>query len=69
MYEKNYSKSLDHRSFYFKQADKKALSVKGMLGDIKELSDKKKTEAIEERKSGAPDMTSHFKVRSNETWH
>ena len=42
VYEKNYNKSLDHRSFYFKQTDKKALSAKGMTGEIKEASDKKK---------------------------
>ncbi len=42
VYEKNYNKSLDHRSFYFKQTDKKALSQKGMTTEIKEASDKKK---------------------------
>jgi len=55
VYEKNYSKSLDHRSFYFKQADKKSLSAKGMLSEMKELSDKRK--AVEEAPmggSGAP---------------
>ena len=29
VYSRNYHKSLDHRSFYFKQQDKKALGVKG----------------------------------------
>jgi len=29
VYARNYHKSLDHRSFYFKQQDKKSLSVKG----------------------------------------
>ena len=29
VYAKNYHKSLDHRSFYFKQQDKKSLSTKG----------------------------------------
>ena len=29
VYAKNYHKSLDHRSFYFKQQDKKNLSTKG----------------------------------------
>ena len=43
VYEKNYNKSLDHRSFYFKQTDKKALSAKGMAHEIKEVSDKKKS--------------------------
>ncbi|KAJ8908667.1 hypothetical protein NDN08_005372 [Rhodosorus marinus] len=32
--EKNYYKSLDHRSFYFKQADKKELSAKSMIQEI-----------------------------------
>lgn len=31
VFEANYFKSLDHRSFYFKQADKKALSPKAMM--------------------------------------
>ena len=31
VYAKNYHKSLDHRSFYFKQQDMKNLSSKGML--------------------------------------
>lgn len=32
IYAKNYHKSLDHRSFYFKQQDAKSLSTKGNLG-------------------------------------
>jgi paired amphipathic helix protein Sin3a len=43
VYKKNYAKSLDHQSFYFKQMDKKALSAKGMTQEIKDLNDKKKT--------------------------
>ena len=31
IYAKNYHKSLDHRSFYFKQHDTKSLSTKGNL--------------------------------------
>lgn len=31
IYAKNYHKSLDHRSFYFKQQDTKSLSTKGNL--------------------------------------
>lgn len=31
IYSKNYHKSLDHRSFYFKQQDTKSLSTKGNL--------------------------------------
>ena len=43
VYQKNYAKSLDHQSFYFKQMDKKALSAKGMSQELKDLNDKKKT--------------------------
>ena len=72
VYEKNYNKSLDHRSFYFKQTDKKALSAKGMTGEIKEMSDKKKTseDAIGCGASGAlgahgisPDLTFKYADR------
>ena len=31
VYEQNYHRSLDHRSFYFKQVDKRHLGAKGML--------------------------------------
>ena len=55
VYEKNYSKSLDHRSFYFKQADKKALAAKGMVTEMKELSDKRKqAEEVPLGGGGAP---------------
>jgi hypothetical protein len=33
--EKNYPKSLDHRSFYFKQADKKTVSAKALVLQMK----------------------------------
>jgi len=36
VYKDNYYKSLDHRSFYFKQIDKKGLSAKSFLGEIKQ---------------------------------
>ena len=42
VYEQNYHKSLDHRSFYFKQIDKKNLSSKGIVSEIKELSEERK---------------------------
>ena len=70
VYEKNYNKSLDHRSFYFKQTDKKALSAKGMTSEIKEVSDKKK---VSEEAIGAgrrtrgvlsPDLTFSYASRS-----
>jgi paired amphipathic helix protein Sin3a len=38
--ERNYHKSLDHRSFYFKQNEKKALSHKTLLGEVKDAPDK-----------------------------
>ena len=38
VYVKNYHKSLDHRSFYFKQMDKKSTNIKGMLAEIREVS-------------------------------
>ncbi|XP_074563729.1 paired amphipathic helix protein Sin3-like 4 [Curcuma longa] len=44
IYAKNYHKSLDHRSFYFKQQDSKNLSTKILLSEIKEISDKMKKE-------------------------
>ncbi|XP_047057503.1 paired amphipathic helix protein Sin3-like 4 [Lolium rigidum] len=42
IYAKNYHKSLDHRSFYFKQQDSKNLSTKALLSEIKEINDKKR---------------------------
>ncbi|KAE9613428.1 putative transcription regulator Others family [Lupinus albus] len=44
IYAKNYHKSLDHRSFYFKQQDTKSLSTKALLAEIKEISEKKQKE-------------------------
>ncbi|KAI0488543.1 hypothetical protein KFK09_028379 [Dendrobium nobile] len=44
IYSKNYHKSLDHRSFYFKQQDTKNLSAKALLSEIKEISEKKRKE-------------------------
>ncbi|KAK4263327.1 hypothetical protein QN277_028757 [Acacia crassicarpa] len=44
IYAKNYHKSLDHRSFYFKQQDVKSLSTKALLAEIKEISEKKHKE-------------------------
>ncbi|CAA0380964.1 unnamed protein product [Arabidopsis thaliana] len=39
VYAKNHYKSLDHRSFYFKQQDSKNLSAKSLLAEIKELKE------------------------------
>ncbi|KAF9604331.1 hypothetical protein IFM89_005912 [Coptis chinensis] len=44
IYAKNYHKSLDHRSFYFKQQDAKSLSTKALLAEIKEINEKKRKE-------------------------
>ncbi|KAJ6313356.1 hypothetical protein OIU77_014790 [Salix suchowensis] len=44
IYAKNYHKSLDHRSFYFKQQDTKSLSTKALLVEIKEISENKRKE-------------------------
>ncbi|KAL9664924.1 hypothetical protein QQ045_020333 [Rhodiola kirilowii] len=44
IYAKNYHKSLDHRSFYFKQQDTKSLSTKALLLEIKELSENSRKE-------------------------
>lgn len=44
VYEQNYHKSLDHRSFYFKQTEKKNLSAKTMLQEIKEVVEKRRSE-------------------------
>ncbi|KAI3952206.1 hypothetical protein MKW98_005901 [Papaver atlanticum] len=44
IYAKNHHKSLDHRSFYFKQQDAKSLSTKGLLSEIREINEKKRKE-------------------------
>uniref|UniRef100_A0A7I4FH13 Histone deacetylase interacting domain-containing protein n=1 Tax=Physcomitrium patens TaxID=3218 RepID=A0A7I4FH13_PHYPA len=44
VYAKNCYKALDHRSFYFRSQDKKALSTKGLLAEIKEVSEKRRNE-------------------------
>ncbi|KAI8541577.1 hypothetical protein RHMOL_Rhmol08G0072700 [Rhododendron molle] len=40
IYAKNHYKSLDHRSFYFKQQDSKDLSTKSLETEIKEMKEK-----------------------------
>ncbi|GJX95887.1 paired amphipathic helix protein Sin3-like protein 4 isoform X2 [Tanacetum coccineum] len=53
IYAKNHHKSLDHRSFYFKQQDSKSLSAKALLAEISE--DKSKKEDISgKRKNTTP---------------
>ncbi|TYH99630.1 hypothetical protein ES332_A11G079500v1 [Gossypium tomentosum] len=44
IYLKNHYKSLDHRSFYFKQQDSKNLSTKSLVAEIKELKEKNQNE-------------------------
>ncbi|CAA0829989.1 Paired amphipathic helix protein Sin3-like 2 [Striga hermonthica] len=44
IYSKNHYKSLDHRSFYFKQQDSKNLSAKALVTEIKEIKDKRQKE-------------------------
>jgi len=44
IYEQNYPRSLDHRSFYFKQQEKKNLMAKAMVSEIKEAADKRKAD-------------------------
>ncbi|KAG7981890.1 hypothetical protein I3843_04G021300 [Carya illinoinensis] len=44
IYAKNHYKSLDHRSFYFKQQDSKNLSTKSLVAEIKELRETKQKE-------------------------
>ncbi|XP_009771461.1 paired amphipathic helix protein Sin3-like 2 isoform X1 [Nicotiana sylvestris] len=44
IYAKNHYKSLDHRSFYFKQQDSKNLSSKSLVAEIKEIKEKKQKE-------------------------
>ncbi|KAG8501559.1 hypothetical protein CXB51_003864 [Gossypium anomalum] len=44
IYSRNHYKSLDHRSFYFKQQDSKNLSVKSLVAEIKELKEKNQKE-------------------------
>lgn len=61
IYAKNYHKSLDHRSFYFKQQDSKSLSAKALLAEIKEISDEK---------SKNENIYQHFSMkRQNRTPH
>ncbi|KAL7100797.1 hypothetical protein ACP275_08G017500 [Erythranthe tilingii] len=44
IYSKNHHKSLDHRSFYFKQQDSKNLSTKYLVAEIKEIKEQKQNE-------------------------
>eukprot|EP00941_MAST-03F_sp_MAST-3F-sp1_P000344 g344.t1 len=53
---KNYTKSLDHRSFYFRQQDKKGVTTKYLLSDIKSKSDRQdKRRRREQRRAAGQD--------------
>ncbi|KAG2317114.1 hypothetical protein Bca4012_068007 [Brassica carinata] len=62
VYAKNHHKSLDHRSFYFKQQDSKNLSTRGLVAEIKDISDRKHKEdplhaiAVGAKLSFTPDL-------------
>ncbi|KAG2448373.1 hypothetical protein HYH02_006955 [Chlamydomonas schloesseri] len=42
IYEANYHKSLDHRSFYFKQAEKRALLPKTLVAEVREAAERRR---------------------------
>ena len=44
IYEANYPRSLDHRSFYFKQQEKKNMMTKVMVSEVKEAADRRKAD-------------------------
>lgn len=58
--EKNYHKSLDHSSFYFKQKDKKQTSIKVLLQEAK-----KKLDTDDKRSSDAKASSSGAKTATN----
>ncbi|KUF97496.1 hypothetical protein AM588_10009571 [Phytophthora nicotianae] len=58
--EKNYHKSLDHSSFYFKQKDKKQTSMKMMMQEAKKKleADEKRTEEAKADSNASPSTVS-----------
>ncbi|CAH8388149.1 unnamed protein product [Eruca vesicaria subsp. sativa] len=66
VYAKNHHKSLDHRSFYFKQQDSKNLSTKGLVAEIKDISDRKQKQdplhaiAVGTKPSFTPDVEFNY---------
>ncbi|PIN14518.1 Histone deacetylase complex, SIN3 component [Handroanthus impetiginosus] len=70
IYAKNHYKSLDHRSFYFKQQDSKNLSTKSLVAEIKEIKEKRQKDdvllsvAAGSRHSIVPDL--EFEYADNE---
>ncbi|KAK9905961.1 hypothetical protein WJX75_009654 [Coccomyxa subellipsoidea] len=72
VYEANYHKSLDHRSFYFKQTDKKYLGQKTMVQEIREIVERRRAadSSLSAVSSSAPfasrltpDLTFNYKDR------
>lgn len=61
--EKNYHKSLDHRSFNFKQAEKKNLSTKVLLAEIKQ----KYQEKIKQKSTSSDQPNYHLKYKLNDS--
>jgi len=45
IYKDNYNKSLDHRSFYWKQTEKKNLTPKNLVQEIKDVADRRRLDA------------------------
>lgn len=58
--EKNFHKSLDHCSFYFKQQDKKQLSAKGLVNEAKEHLEKQQSATPESESSTSSKWGYHF---------
>ena len=65
VFESNYHKSLDHRSFYFKQADKKQLAPRNMMQELRDLQEQSRfkdnrlrslSAACPQELVGGPDM-------------
>ncbi|KAJ9549153.1 hypothetical protein OSB04_021696 [Centaurea solstitialis] len=65
IYAKNYHKSLDHRSFYFKQQDSKSLSAKGKLNTPSWKNNWNSNMKEEKAEIGNPHM--FFNNRCNQT--
>ncbi|KAG7400367.1 Paired amphipathic helix protein Sin3b [Phytophthora boehmeriae] len=67
--EKNYHKSLDHSSFYFKQKDKKQTSMKTMMQEAKKKLEveEKRTDATKLESSASPSTVSATAVVSAKT--
>jgi len=67
VYEKNWTKSLDHRSFYFKQGDKKNFSGKQMVIELKGLTEVTENEGGEAAAAEVSDgsLSLPFKLKTS----